>query len=150
MHLLEVKDSQTARDFLNVNKIINNSNPNYIQPLDKDVIDVFDIKKNKTFRNGEAIRWILKDNDGKLIGRIAAFVNKKYRTKGDEGPVGGVGLFDCINNQDAADKLFDVAKHWLLQRGMYAMDGPINCGERDRWWGLLVEGFTPPALLSEL
>ena len=47
MHLLEVKDSQTARDFLNVNKIINNSNPNYIQPLDKDVIDVFDIKKEQ-------------------------------------------------------------------------------------------------------
>ena len=113
MHLLEVKDSQTARDFLNVNKIINNSNPNYIQPLDKDVIDVFDIKKNKTFRNGEAIRWILKDNDGKLIGRIAAFTNKKYKNKGDDVPVGGIGFFDCIDDQHAADMLFDVAKHWL-------------------------------------
>jgi len=27
---------------------------------------------------------------------------------------------------------------------MQAMDGPINFGERDRWWGLLVEGFQPP------
>ena len=40
--------------------------------------------------------------------------------------------------------LFDVAKHWLLQKGMQAMDGPINFGERDRWWGLLVKGFEPP------
>src|SRR5690606_32046611 len=24
---------------------------------------------------------------------------------------------------------------------MEAMDGPINFGNRDRWWGLLVEGF---------
>jgi hypothetical protein len=24
------------------------------------------------------------------------------------------------------------------------MDGPINFGERDRWWGVLVEGFQPP------
>src|SRR5258705_3595494 len=40
--------------------------------------------------------------------------------------------------------LFDVAKHWLIQKGMQAMDGPINFGERDRWWGLLVEGFIPP------
>ena len=46
--------------------------------------------------------------------------------------------------------LFDVAKHWLLQRGMEAMDGPINCGERDRWWGLLVEGFAPPPYCHEL
>jgi hypothetical protein len=37
--------------------------------------------------------------------------------------------------------LFNVAKSWLAQRGMEAMDGPINFGERDRWWGLLVEGF---------
>ncbi|MBS1609535.1 MAG: hypothetical protein JSS70_12415, partial [Bacteroidetes bacterium] len=52
--------------------------------------------------------------------------------------------FDCINNQAAADMLFDVAKHWLAQQGMEAMDGPINFGERDRWWGLLVKGFAPP------
>jgi hypothetical protein len=40
--------------------------------------------------------------------------------------------------------LFDVAKHWLLQRGMGAMDGPINFGERDNWWGLVTEGFHQP------
>jgi GNAT superfamily N-acetyltransferase len=27
---------------------------------------------------------------------------------------------------------------------MEAMDGPINFGERDKWWGLLVEGFHEP------
>jgi hypothetical protein len=27
------------------------------------------------------------------------------------------------------------------------MDGPINFGERDRWWGLVVEGFKPPIYL---
>ncbi len=144
MQLTEVRDGQTVRDFLQVNPIINGNDPNYIQPLDKDILQVFDEKKNKAFRHGEAIRWILKDNDGKLIGRIAAFINKKYKTKGDEGPVGGIGFFDCINDQRAADMLFDVAKHWLLQKGMYAMDGPINFGERDRWWGLLVKGFAPP------
>ena len=144
MQLIEVKDRPAIRDFLDVNKIINGNNPNYIQPLDKDVSDVFDEKKNKSFRHGEATRWILKNNDGKLIGRIAAFTNKKYKNKGDDVPVGGIGFFDCINDQEAADMLFDVAKHWLLQKGMQAMDGPINFGERDRWWGLLVEGFEPP------
>lgn len=144
MQLVEVTDKNLERDFLKVNLLINSNDPNYIQPLDKDILDVFDKKKNKAFRHGEAIRWILKDNDGKLIGRIAAFVNKKYKNKGDDGPVGGIGFFDCINDQAAADMLFDVAKHWLLQKGMQAMDGPINFGERDRWWGLLVKGFEPP------
>jgi len=144
MQLSEVTNQHQAREFLQVNVEINKKDPNYIRPLDKDIEEVFDPKKNKAFRFGEATRWILKDDDGKLIGRIAAFANKKYRNKGDDVPVGGIGFFDCINNQQAADMLFDVAKHWLASKGMEAMDGPINFGERDRWWGLLVEGFQPP------
>lgn len=144
MQLTEVVTGQQANDFIAVNIAINKNDPHYIRPLDKDVTDVFDPKKNKTFRQGEAIRWVLRSAKGELIGRIAAFTNKKYKNKGDDGPVGGIGFFDCINDQQAADMLFDVAKHWLLQRGMTAMDGPINFGERDRWWGLLVKGFEPP------
>jgi len=144
MQLTEVSDKRTAKEFLDVNVLVNKNDPNYIRPLDKDIDEVFDPEKNKAFRHGEAIRWILKDEDGKLIGRIAAFTNKKYKNKGDDVPVGGIGFFDCINDQNAADMLFDVAKHWLMQRGIQAMDGPINFGERDRWWGLLVEGFEPP------
>lgn len=144
MHLIEVKDHNQAREFIRVNVEMNQGNPNYIRPLEKDINDVFDPKKNKAYRAGEATRWILKDDEGKLLGRIAAFVNKKYKNKGDDFPVGGVGFFECINDQVAADMLFDVARHWLMQRGMQAMDGPINFGERDRWWGLLVKGFEPP------
>lgn len=144
MQLLEVLDAAAARKFIQANVEINRHVKNYIRPLDKDVNDVFDKKSNKAFRFGECTRWILQDNEGRLIGRIAAFTNKKYRNKGDEVPVGGIGFFDCINNQEAADMLFDVAKHWLMQRGMEAMDGPINFGERDRWWGLVVHGFMEP------
>jgi GNAT superfamily N-acetyltransferase len=144
MQLIQVRDKATAREFIMVNVLLNKGNPNYIRPLDHDVEAVFDPKKNKAFRHGEVIRWILKDKNGALAGRIAAFVNKKYKTRGDEGPVGGIGFFDCINNQEAADMLFDVAGHWLRGKGMYAMDGPINFGERDRWWGLLVDGFQSP------
>ena len=144
MQLTEVTTPQLSKEFIRVNVELYKNDPNYIRPLDKDINDVFDPEKNKAFRFGEATRWILKDNTGKLAGRIAAFTNKKYKNKGDDVPVGGIGFFDCINDQLAADMLFDVAKHWLIQKGMQAMDGPINFGERDRWWGLLVEGFQPP------
>ncbi|MCW3117578.1 MAG: hypothetical protein JWM28_1660 [Chitinophagaceae bacterium] len=144
MQLIEVTTARLSKDFINVNVLINNKDPNYIRPLDQDIEEVFDEKKNKTFRHGKAIRWILKNDKDELIGRIAAFTNKKYRNKGDDVPVGGIGFFDCINDQQAADMLFDVAKHWLLQQGMEAMDGPINFGERDRWWGLVTKGFYEP------
>jgi len=144
MRLTEVTTPAHSLAFIKVNVDINKTNPNYIRPLNKDVLEVFDEKKNKAFRQGKCIRWILKDDAGNLIGRIAAFTNKKYKNKGDEVPVGGIGFFDCIHDQRAADLLFDTAKEWLLRQGMEAMDGPINFGERDRWWGLLVEGFQEP------
>jgi hypothetical protein len=144
MELIQIKDKTGAKDFVRVNIELNRKDPFYIRPLDSEIHEVFDPKKNKTFRHGECSRWILLDDHGKLIGRIAAFINKRYLNKGDEIPVGGIGFFDCINQQEAADKLFDVAKHWLIQRGVEAMDGPINFGERDKWWGLLTEGFQEP------
>ncbi len=144
MQLTEVTNRSLANQFIEVNVLINRNDANYIRPLDKDIDGIFDPRNNKALRHAEITRWILTNDQGDLIGRIAAFVNKKYKNKGDEGPVGGIGFFDCIQNQEAAEMLFDVAKHWLMQRGMTAMDGPINCGERDRWWGLLVEGFIPP------
>ena len=144
MQLIPVNDAVTAKQFLQVAVIIYKNDPNWIRPLDKDIEEVFDTTKNKAFRFGEVARWLLKDGEGKLIGRIAAFINKKYKNKGDDVPVGGVGFFDCINNQQAADLLLDNAKHWQLQKGMEAMDGPINFGERDRWWGLVTKGFNEP------
>jgi hypothetical protein len=146
MQLVEVTTPKLASQFIRVNVEINKNDPEYIRPLEKDIHDVFDPKKNKTFRFGEATRWILMDKSGQPIGRIAAFVNKKYKNKGDDVPVGGIGFFDCINDQAAADMLFDVAKHWLMQKGMLAMDGPINFGERDRWWGLVVKGHEIPPM----
>lgn len=116
---------------------------NYIRPLDKDINFVFDPKKNKLLRDGEAVRWILKDDSGKPIGRVAAFINKKTANTFEQ-PTGGMGFFDCIDDQEAANKLLNACKEWLQERGMEAMDGPINLGERDKWWGLLVDGFYPP------
>jgi GNAT superfamily N-acetyltransferase len=144
MQLTEVTNSALAKEFIQINVQLNRANPAYIRPIDDEIAEVFDPERNKAFRHGEVIRWILKDKDDQPIGRIAAFVNKRYKNKGDDVPVGGVGFFDCINNQEAADMLLDVARHWLGQRGMEAMDGPINFGERDKWWGLLVEGFNEP------
>lgn len=142
MQLIQVNDIASAKEFLQVPVQLYKNDPGWIRPLDKDINDVFDKQKNKAFRFGEAVRWILKFKDGAYAGRIAAFVNSKYKNKGDDVPVGGIGFFECINNQSAANMLFDTAKAWLQQKGMQAMDGPINFGERDRWWGLVTKGFT--------
>lgn len=141
MQMLEVKTDADKRAFLEVPVEIYKNDPNWIRPLDKDVEEVFNAEKNKFFKQGECVRWLLKDDHGKTIGRVATFVNKKYK---NEQPTGGIGFFECVNDQQAANFIFDHCKNWLQERRMEAMDGPINFGERDRWWGLQVEGFQEP------
>jgi hypothetical protein len=141
MRMHEVKTDADKQAFIQVAIDIYKNDPNWIRPLDKDIDEVFNPEKNKFFKRGECTRWLLKDDSGKDIGRIAAFINKQYK---QEQPTGGVGFFECINDQAAANFMFDHCKKWLQERGMEAMDGPINFGERDKWWGLVVEGFYSP------
>ncbi len=144
MTITEVKDGLTRKAFLDVARIIYRNNKTWVCPLNNDVESVFDPKKNNFHQHGVATRWILRDNQGNLTGRIAAFVNED-KAYNYEQPTGGIGFFECINNKDSAFLLFDTAKKWLAAKGMQAMDGPINFGENDNFWGLLVDGFTHPS-----
>ncbi|MCG8477350.1 MAG: hypothetical protein MI784_17930 [Cytophagales bacterium] len=141
MKLIEVKSERDRKEFLRLPLRIYKNYPNWIRPLDKDIEAVFDTEKNKFFRHGDCVRWILQNEQGKTIGRIAAFYSSKNANKDNKQPTGGIGFYESIDDQHAADALFDRAKEWLQSKGMEAMDGPINFGERDRFWGLLIEGF---------
>ncbi|MBK7764076.1 MAG: hypothetical protein IPI46_12150 [Bacteroidetes bacterium] len=141
MKIIVVDNPLLEKAFLEMPLSIYKNDKNYIRPLDKDIEEVFDKTKNKFFRHGECERWLLQNHELQNIGRIAVFVNKKYP---QDQPTGGIGFFECVDDHEAANILFDAAKVWLHSRGMEAMDGPINFGERDRWWGLLVNGFDEP------
>ena len=144
LRIQKVNSRELEQTFIDVHVNLNRDIPGFIRPLDKDIRAVFDPAVNKTFRHGEAQRWLLFDKSGTARGRIAAFTNSHYKASGDTIPVGGIGFFDCANSQHEAGLLFDVAKRWLAAREMEGMDGPINFGQRDRWWGLLVDGFSEP------
>jgi len=141
--LHQVKNQAQVKEFLSFPSELYKSDKNYIRPLDIDVETVFNPAKNKNFRQGDAIRWILKDNSNRTIGRVAAFYNTKT-ARASEQPTGGLGFFDCIDDRNAANMLFDACREWLISKGMEAMDGPVNFGERDNFWGCLVDGFIEP------
>lgn len=141
--LVEVNDDSTRKAFLDFPAHLYRGHKKYVRPLDQDINAVFDPQKNKLFRKGDARRWLLKDENRKTVGRVAAFFNEAT-AKANEQPTGGIGFFDCIHDQAASAKLFDASRAWLTEKGMEAMDGPINFGERDSFWGCLVDGFHEP------
>ncbi|MDP1623994.1 MAG: hypothetical protein Q8M08_16845 [Bacteroidales bacterium] len=143
MKLIEVSNKKSRRQFQELVEKIYKDDPNYVRPLDIEVEAIFDPAQNTFFQHGEAARWILVNDTGAVIGRVAAFINER-KAHTFQQPTGGMGFFECIENQEATFMLFDQAREWLSARGMKAMDGPVNFGENDVNWGLLVEGFIHP------
>ena len=138
--LQEVVTPTVEREWLDLPKRIYKGNRNWVCPLDVDVLEVFDPRRNDLFADGEAIRWVARNARGGVVGRIAAFYNREKAAL-EEQPTGGCGFFESIEDQEVANLLFDAARMWLASRGMEAMDGPVNFGQRRDWWGLLVEGY---------
>jgi len=142
MQIVEVKNRSSRLAFHRVAHRIYKDDKNWIAPLEVMVDSAFDPQKNAFLKHGEGTRWILMDETGNCIGRIGAFINRN-KCNTFRQPTGGIGYFECTNDQAAAGLLFDTARIWLAERGMQAMDGPVNFGENLINWGLLVRGFVP-------
>lgn len=141
--LKEVVSPLLEKQFLDVVDAIYTNHPLWVRPLNREIEVVFDKKKNKRFVGGNAIRWVLFDSQQNSCGRIAAF-HDKFTSGNHQQPTGGMGFFECLDNQEAANTLLNAAKSWLQNQGMEAMDGPVNFGNRDYFWGCLKQGIHQP------
>jgi len=135
--LVEVTTAHLALEFYHVPKILFSNDSEFVAVPHQIQATFFDPQKNKHLQHLRLKRWVL-FKDEKLVGRIAVFDHPKPA----EGEIAGaIGFFDCINDGYAAGMLFDAAESQLREWGVEFVDGPIQPGENDRFWGLLVEGF---------
>ncbi|HKI77589.1 MAG TPA: hypothetical protein VKA26_03520 [Ignavibacteriaceae bacterium] len=119
--------------------------PNWVPPLLMDKKKILNKEKNPFFQHAEA-EYFLAERNGELVGRIAAIRNDLHNKYHNDN-VGFFGFFECINDQEVANKLFDTAKDWLKKKGFDAMRGPANPSSNDEY-AMLLEGFDdPPRLL---
>ncbi len=142
MRLTEATTAPLLQQWLALPDRLHAAEPAYIGPLYNELEAVFDPAKNKRLGHGEAARWVVLDDAGLAVGRVAAFLDRTAPdvTNADL-PTGGLGFFECVDDAAVAALLFDAGRDWLAVRGMQAMDGPINFGDRDRFWGVLIDGF---------
>jgi len=143
MKIIEVRNKKDWKRFHQVPWRIYAGDPNWICPIEGDVQSIFTPGANKAFESGEASLYVLLDDEGRPAGRIAAFVDHGRNAKQDY-PTGGLGFFECVDREDYAFALFEKAADYLAHFEVKAIDGLINFGERERYWGLLQQGYDPP------
>ncbi|MBN1132856.1 MAG: hypothetical protein JXR52_09870 [Bacteroidales bacterium] len=142
MKIIPVSDRKTEKLFIDLPRRLYRNDPNFVMPFNNDIRKAFNRDKNSYFSHGDARRWIVLDEKGKTVGRIAAFYDNN-KDQADYVKSGGCGFFECIDDRQAAFLLFDTARDWLSKNSYEAMTGPINFGESDNNWGCLVHGFVP-------
>ncbi len=113
-------------------------------PFRFEIENIFDPEVNTFFQKGECERYLV-FSGGQVAGRFAV-MNTPDRDRVLEPVMGGLGFIEMYDDQGLADAIIDFAKTWHRERGYHAMRGPINFGENDTYWGLLVENFEEPPI----
>ena len=137
--LVEVISKKQKKLFHQFTRDLYANDSEFISHLDQDIERIFNRHENSEFDLGDAKRWLAYDRN-KIVGKIAAFYNTRSHQF-------GLGFFDCINEQEIANALFNKGISWLQSQGEIVdrVEAPVNFGERDKYWGLLVEGFKSPS-----
>ncbi len=138
IEVLPVRTWGERRQFVNWPWSLYRNDPNWIPPLRDNLREMLNYKKHPFYTNGR-IQTFLARRNGEIVGRIAAIVNAEH-LKRYKDQRGFFGFFECVDDQQVANSLFDAAREWLKAQGLVHMRGPAN-PSMNYECGLLIDGF---------
>ena len=112
--------------------------PQWVPPFISDVRTMLNPEKHPYYEHSDA-EFFIAERDGEVVGRIAALENKPFNQYHDKKDA-EFYLFECINDQEVADALFDTVINWARERGLNKLVGPKGFGPLDGY-GIQIEGF---------
>lgn len=138
------RSGRPFRDFLRLPHQIHAGDPNWVAPLTRDVVTMFDPEKHPFHEHSEVEPFVAY-RSGTAVGRIAAIHNRNHVAFHEE-PVGFFGFFESEERQDTADALLGAAAAWLRERDLEVIRGPTSFSTNEEC-GLLVEGYDRPPVV---
>jgi len=138
LKILEVKSSADMDKFVQLPWEIYKNSPLWVPPIKSLELQLLNKNKHPFWENAEGILFLAEKN-GEIIGRICAVVDHNYNKYADQ-LCGAWGFFECVNEQETANALFEAARLWLKEKGMHFMRGPLS-PSTNYVCGMLVQGF---------
>ena len=138
-------EAGSLSDFLNVVDYIYREDKNFVRPLNQELKDRLNPRKNPFFEHAEGTIFTAHRN-GKCVGRITAQIDRLHLERYKD-ETGMWGFFDTTDDEEVARELLSRAESWLRGKGMKHARGPLSLSINEET-GCLVEGFdTPPYLM---
>ncbi len=143
----EVRTRDDLKSFIEFPFSIYKNNRNWVPPLLMDEYHTLRSDKNPAFEYCRARYW-LAYKDGRLAGRIAGIINRRYIEKWGNN-YARFGWVDFVDDAEVVKALFDTAEQWAKEQGMSGIHGPLGFTDMDHE-GMLVEGFDELGTLAAI
>ncbi len=138
---IEIVDTQNkaqVREFVRLPYRLYANHPQWVPPLFIDAEMQLNRSKHPFYEHSDADFWLAR-RDGRVVGRIGALENRRFneyhKTK-----EASFYLFECENDPEAVQGLFERVYEWARKRGLNKLVGPKGFGVVDGY-GMVVEGF---------
>lgn len=135
---VDTGDKSQTRRFVQFYYDLYKDCPQWVPPLYQDAYLPLNRKKHPFFGHSDG-DFFLAIQDGKVVGRIFVGENKPFndyhQTKKAQ-----FYFFDCIDDLEVAQALFETASEWARARGLDTIIGPKGLSPFDGY-GIQIEGF---------
>ena len=126
------------KHFIRFNYEMCKGNAFSVPDLYEDMLKTLSPDKNPAFEFCEA-DYFLAYSDGKIVGRVAAIINKRANAAWHKKAV-RFGWIDFVDDDEVSKALIETVAAWGKERGMDMMEGPLGFTDMDAE-GMLIEGF---------
>jgi GNAT superfamily N-acetyltransferase len=138
LNVRPVRSRSDRKRFIRFEWEMNSALEQWVPPLLADRRKLMDINKHPFYLHAD-VCFFLAERDGQVVGRIAAILNENHNREHRE-KIGFFGFFECVEEQEVADRLFAAACGWLERKGVSAVRGPASPSVNHEY-GLLIDGF---------
>ncbi len=135
---IDLKSTKQINEFIQFQYDLYKDVPQFCPPFVNDIKLMMNKVKHPFYEHSDADFFVAKQDD-KVVGRIAVMINNPFNEY-HKVKKGQFYLFECINDQEVAKKLFEKAFEWCRERGLDELIGPKGFSAFDGY-GILVEGF---------
>jgi GNAT superfamily N-acetyltransferase len=138
IHKIDLNSKSAVDRFIQFQFDLYAGHPQWVPPFIADIKMMMNPNKHPYYEHSDA-EFFVAEKEGKVVGRIAALENKPFN-RFHEAKDAEFYLFECVEDQDVANALFETVMDWTKARGLNKLVGPKGFGPLDGY-GIQIEGF---------
>lgn len=135
---VDLSNKRAVNEFVEFPFKIYRNIPQWVPPILSDIKLMLNPKKHPFYEHSEGEFFVARQN-GEMVGRIGALENKPFNEYHDTRQA-QFYLFECVDDQEVANALFNRVFEWAHARGLNEVVGPKGLSPFDGY-GIQIEGF---------